>query len=319
MAEQSDDRGLGPQEPSGREAVGSLGSTLETPKSYATYLKLIGNAKKAVAISVVVCGPGFAFCANRDEYLRLTLRQESGLWWWGAGAFGIGVLVCLVASVALVAEYLARPAPTRFALRSVLIRSLLILVAVAAVCFGMVFAYGAAQGIGAVIGVVLGLAAVREHHISRAVLAVLAAIVVGWTLLGTQSAYQYARWHADEIVAAGCELADRCPSTGYYTYNRHPELDTSGAHALFGEEVQPSDPRVPRVLRGLGARRIWVDEDRVAVYVGKNAFDFSTIPRPEAEFQIYRTPHPTTACNPVWGSQGKGSTHLTDRLWTNLY
>ncbi len=299
--------------------VASLGSTVETPKSYATYLKLIDNAKKAVAIGMVVCGPGFALCVNRDDYLRLTLKQGSGMWAWGASVFGVGVLACLVATLGFVVEYLARPAPTRFTLGSVFIRSLLILVAVVAVCLGMVLGYGVAQGIGAAIGTFLVLAAVREHRISRAILAVLAAIVMGWTLLGTQSAYQFARWHADEIVTAGCELMDQCPRTGYRAYSRHLEFDTNEASTLFGEEIQPTDPRVPRVLRKLGARRIWVDAEHVAVYVGVNEFDLSVIPRPEIEFQIYRTPHPTTISNFVWGTQGKDATKLTDRLWTNLY
>jgi hypothetical protein len=157
---------------------------------------------------------------------------------------------------------------------------------------------------------------VREHGIARAALGTPAAILIGWTLLGTQSAYQYARWHADEIVAAGRELMDQCPET---SFGHHPELGRSQAHPLYGEEIQSSDPRVPRVLRKLGARRIWVDAERVGVCVGTNDLDFSVIPRPETEFQIYRDPHPTTTCSPVWGSPGKGSTKITDRLWTNLY
>ena len=184
------------------------------------------------------------------------------------------------------------------------VRSLFILVTVVAICLSMTFAYGPWQAIGAVIGTFLVLAAVREHRIVRVVLAILAAIMLGLTLLGTQSAYQYARWHADEIVAAGCELMDQCPKSGFDRYNRHPEIDTSGILDLFGQEIQPTDPRVPKVLRKLGARRIWIDEERVAVYVGPNKFDFSCIPQPGIEFQIYRYPHPTT--NPALFGVTKG-------------
>ena len=105
---------------------------------------------------------------------------------------------------------------------------------------------------------------------------------------------------------------DRCPQSDFHNFN-------IGWYAFFGEEIQPSDPRVPVVLRKLGARRIWVDAERVAVYVGTNEFDFSTFPRPEIEFQIYRAAHPATHERFIWGSPGKGSTKLTDRLWTNLY
>jgi hypothetical protein len=320
MAEHSDKNNFGPQEPAGCEVVPEAGPALETPAPHSTYLKLIDTARKTVAVAMAVCGVGLVICVNREDYLRLTLRRESGIWTWGCWVFGIGVLACLTATLALIVEYLARPAkPRLFTLRSLFVRSLLIVIAVVAVCLSMAFAYGPWQAIGAVIGTFLVLAAAREHRIVRVVLAILAAIMLGLTLLGTQSAYQYARRHADEIVAAGCELMDHCPKTGYYTYNRHPEIDTSGILALFGQEIQPGDPRVPSVLRKLGARRIWIDEERVAVYVGPNKFDFSCIPQPEIEFQIYRDAHPTTTCGPVWGDHGKGATRITDRLWTNVY
>jgi hypothetical protein len=215
--------------------------------------------------------------------------------------------------------HLAGPTkPTRFALRSILVRSLLIVVIVGTIGLSMAIVYGPGQAIGAVVGAFLLLAAMRERYIVRALLVILAAVVLGLTLLGTQSAYQFARRHADEIVPAGCELMDQCPRTHYYTYNRHPEIDTSGVLALFGQEIQPSDPRVPSVLRKLGAHRIWVDEERVAVYVGSK-FDISQSPHCKIEFQIYRNPHLTKRSNPVWGSHGKGATRITDRLWTNDY
>jgi hypothetical protein len=315
MTERSDENSFEAQEPAGHEAVPKIGLTLETPVPHVAYLKLIDSAKKAVAIAMAVCGVGLVICVNRDDYLRLTLRRESGIWAWGCWVFGIGVLVFLTVTLALIVEHLARPAkPKPFTLRSMLIRSLFILIIAVAVCFSMASAYGPWQASGAVIGTFLVLAAAREHRMARVVLAILVTIMLGLTLLGTQSAYQYARWHADEIVVAGCELMDQCPRTGYRDYSRHV-----GMPALFGQEIDPGDPRVPEVLRKLGALRIWVDEERVAVYVGINKFDFSCIPQPGIEFQIYRNAHPTTTCGPVWGSYGKGATRITDRLWTNVY
>jgi len=320
MAEHSGENNFEPQKPAGREAESKARAALKTPTPHGAYLKLINSTRKAVAIAMAVCGVGLVICINRDDYLRLTLRRESGIWAWGCWGFGIGVLICLTVAIALIVEHLARPAkPMPFTLRSVFVRSLLLLVAVISIGLFMTLAYGAGQAIGALIGVFLTLAAVREQNIARVVLAVLAAIILGLTLLGTQSAYQYARWHADEIVAAGCELMNECQKTGCHTHNRHPEIDTSGSSALFGQEIQPTDPRVPEVLRKLGACRIWVDEERVAVYVGINKFDISCIPQPGIEFQIYRDAHPTTTDGPVWSDQGKDATRITDRLWTNVY
>ncbi len=240
------------------------------------------------------------------------------MWAWATWAFFIGLYVCLIATLGLVIEHLARPAKAKlFALRSLLVRFVLILAATVAIYLTMDAEYGPPQAIGAAIGTFLLLGAVRQHDTPRAILGVLAAIMLGWTLWGTQTAYQYARRHPDEIVAAGCELADKCPKSDYHTYNRHPEF--GDAFALLGQEVDPDDPRVPVVLRKLGAQRIWVDEERVAVYVGVNKLDFSCIPQPDMEFQIYRSPRPTTVDNPVWAFRGKGSTKFTDRLWTNVY
>jgi hypothetical protein len=266
-------------------------------------LKLIDTARKSVAIAMAVFGAGFAICTRRDDYLTGTLRWEPGIWAWGKWVLGIGVLTCLIATFALIVEYMARPAaPKPITLRSLFIRSLFILIAVVLISFSMTFAYGPPQAIGAVIGAFLLLAAWREQTEWRVVLAVLAAMVFGLTLWGTQTPYQYAHRHADEIVAAGSELADQCS----HTYRGQPDLDQSEVLAHIGQEVAPGDPRVPSVLRTLGAKRIWVNDERVAIYVGGNQ-----------EFQIYREPHPNTVNAPIWASHiGKsGSTKLTDRLW----
>ncbi len=281
MAENADERCFEPQGSIGPETVPKAGPSLEISKSQAAYLKFINNARKAVAIMMVVCGVAFIIFLKRYDYLCGTLRRDRGLWMWGTWVFGIGVAACLVAALAFIIEYVVRPvAPKPITLRSLFLRSLLTIITIAAICYSMIFAFGPAQGIGATIGTFLLLAALKKHNKRHYACAILAVIVLGLTLLGTQSAYQYARWHADEIVAAGCELMDNCPIKDYYTYNQHPEIDTAGILALFGQEIQPSDPRVPNVLRKLGALRIWVDEERVAVYVGSNKFDLSCIPNP---------------------------------------
>ena len=284
----------------------------QTAGPHAAYLKLIDKIRKIVAIGMVVFGVGFAVCVRRNDYLR-GAGLEPGTWAWGGRVCGIGALACLALALGLIVEHLARPAaPRPFFLRSVLVRSLFILIAMAAVIVSMNAAYGPWQAIGAAMGIALLLDAVREHGAQRAALGISASIMFGLTLWGTQSAYQYARRHADDIVTAGCELADRCPRTSFYA--QRPYLGKSGTSALVGQEIDPSDPRVPDILRRLGAKRIWVDEQRVAVYVGG-----------DTEFQIYRTPYPkkmngpVSAPHPVWAPQWKGSTRFNDRLWTNVY
>ena len=139
------------------------------------------------------------------------------------------------------------------------------------------------------IGIFLLLAALRQHDLTRGIFAVFAMIVLGPTLLSTQSAYQYARRHADEIVAAGCELLDQC--------HKIPVRHT----------VKPDDARVPSVLRKLGANSIVVTEKRLSMYVPGLT---------PAEFQIYRA-HPTQIYTAWKWKKGKGSGQLpiTDRLW----
>ena len=73
---------------------------------------------------------------------------------------GIGALACLTATLALIVEYLARPAkPSPFTLRSLFARSLFILIIVVAIWLLTAFAYGPWQAIGAVVG----LLARNEH------------------------------------------------------------------------------------------------------------------------------------------------------------
>ena len=215
----------------------------------------------------------------------------------------------------LVVEHFARPSkPEPFTFRSLFLRFLLILATAIVVGDSMAFAFGVWQAIGAVAGFFLLLSAVREHGRRRLLSTFFCVIVLGLTVLSTQSTYQYARRHADEIVAAGRELMEKVPATDF-----RPQPNKSSTEALVGAEIPPSDPRVPSVLRKLGARRIWVDKERVAVYVGSNESDFSQFPHIEIEYQVFRAPHPDTTCNPVWGFKGKDATKITDRLWTNDY
>jgi len=211
----------------------------------------------------------------------------------------MGVAACLTATFAFVIEYLARPtAPTEFTLRSLFVRSLLILVVIAAIGVSMTFGFGVAQGVGAVIGTILLLAAMRERREARAVLAVLAVVVLGPTLLSTQSTYQYACRNASEIVAAGCELMDQWPKTG------------------FGQEVQIGDPRVPKAFHSLGVRRVWIEEDCVSVLVP------GLLGLSNREFIICRTPDPTTIRDSVWikrPSNKDSMVRISDRLWMTDY
>jgi hypothetical protein len=62
------------------------------------------------------------------------------------------------------------------------------------------------------------------------------------------------------------------------------------------------------VLRKLGSQRIWVDEQRVALYVGGNT-----------EFEITRKTTSLSYVGPVWATRWKDSTQIADRLWTNVY
>jgi hypothetical protein len=303
MVEQSGYLNPAPQESPGSEAIPSQGLTPETVAAHAAYLKLIDSARIAVAVGMAAGGVGFVLCEKRII--------ANGPW---SSVFGTGVLMCLLATLALIVERLVRPEPQRLPTESTLLRAPLVMAGVIAACFGMSYAFGCGEGLGTAIGLPLALVALRTRGIARIVPAVLAVFFLGWTLLSTQSPYQFARWRADAIVAAGLELMDRCPSSEFHTCEGR-----YSSYKFFGKEIDPRDSRVPPVLRRLRPRRIWVDEDRVAVYVGVNPLDCSVSPGPDVEFQIYRTSTSEKHCGWVWGSHGKGSTRINDRLWTNLY
>jgi hypothetical protein len=279
MIEHPDDEKPGPMDSVARE----VGGITEAAKSHALYLRRVDRLRKVVAIGMAVCGLGFVACVNCDDHLRITLRESSGLWAWGIWPFGIGVVICLVTTLALVVEYLVRPyltgpsGPQPFTLRS-----FVVLLAVVAVCIGMVTAFGVMQAVGTGVSAFLLLASVRERGAARTMLGVMSAIVIALTLWSTQSAYQYARRHADEVVAAGCELMDQVPVRKYESV-----------------EIQLSDPRIPRVLRKLGPESIAVHTDYVWVHLGGIGGE---------GFHIYRNPHPHAL--------GKAETvKINDRLW----
>ena len=288
-----------PQGTAGLEAVPNADPVLESTNPNTSYLKIINNARKTVAIAMVVCGAGFVICYNRDDYLTLTLKREPGIWGWASLVFGIGVLISLIATLALIVEYLARPAsPKSTILRSLFIRSALIIIAIAVVFCSMDNFYGLAQGIAAAVGTFLLLAALKNANPARAVLAACAVIVLGLTLLSTQSAYQYARRHADEIIAAGCELMNQWPEEHYINAN------------------DINNKNVPNVLCKLGARSIFVDEERVSIYV--SGFPYLT----DREFIVYKNPNTTTFRESVFikrSSNKDEMCEITDRLWMTDY
>jgi hypothetical protein len=260
-------------------------------QALACYLRCIDLVKKITAIAAVILGLMFVVAANRADYLHGTLRHESGPWDALALIAGIGFLACCAVAVAIVIEYLSRPkTPGRLFGVQLAVRFAAIAAAAACVFFVMHRSYGEMQAASAVTSLFLVLASVRAASRLRIRLAWIAAIFVGFTLYGTQTAFQFAVRHADEIATAGDRLRNCVPAT--------PE----------GREISVNDSSVPAVLRQLGAKRIWIDDERVAVFVG-----------PETEFQIFRDPHPDTTCNPQWGFRGKGATKISDRLWTNDY
>ena len=286
MAEHADEKSFEPQEPVGPETAPDASPPSEVSESHAAYLKIINNAKKVVAIAIVIFGAGFIICVNRDDYLTETLRREPGIWAWGIWICGLGVIACLIATLALIVEFLARPiSSASFKLRSVFIRSLFIVTASIAICLLVVITFGPWQAVGTMIGTFLLLAALREKNMARVVLAVLAMIALSLTLLSTQSAYQYARRHADEIVAAGNDLMEQWPETRQI------------------QESSFDDSHVPSVLRKLGARSILIDKEHVVVDANNNI-----------KFNIYRIPISTSDLDVLIGDKGSTATKITDRL-----
>jgi hypothetical protein len=115
--------------------------------------------------------------------------------------------------------------------------------------------------------------------------------------LATQSAYQYAHRHAEEIVAAGCELMDQC------------------AEKRAGRKIDASDPSMPDVLRRLGARCVVVQENCVAVYVPGLPHTGVFVPGfADKEFHILRSPDDQMAR--VFVVRGKcRQVRITEQLW----
>jgi hypothetical protein len=255
----------------------------------AAYCRFIDRARATVAIAAGVCVFLFFF------FVGASAVNDSAL------VFVVGFLTCLAATAALVVEYLARPsAPAPFTLRSVLFRAVLILIGLSIVCFWMATSYGLGQATGGALGLILVLAAVHERRSARIVLAVFAAIVLIPTLTSTQSAYQYARRHADEIVAAGCELLDQCDAG--------PD----------NEQIDVADPRVPAALGKLGADKIVVNANRVAVYVpGAGSGEFCMPGFARAEFQVHRSPD--NKFEGQWierhSNKSRGAQRISDQLW----
>jgi hypothetical protein len=162
MAEQADEKNIDSQAPVGHEVVPEAGTELETHNTRSAYLKFINYARIAVAIAMAICGAGSVIFINRYEYFKYTLRREPGIWTWGALAFAIGVYACLIATLALIIEYVARPvAPRQITLRAIFLRSLFIIIAIAAIDYSMFIFFGIWQAIIATIGILMLLAALK--------------------------------------------------------------------------------------------------------------------------------------------------------------
>jgi hypothetical protein len=253
------------------------------------YLNYIDYLKKALVIIMAISGACHVLCSNRISYLTYASGYiGSALWTWGEWISGIIVLACFVTTLAFVVEYLARPiAPRPFKLQSVLIGFLLITSSIVAICYIMVITFGPWQGVGATIGVFMLLFAIKREQTGRPLFVIFAVIFLGLTILSTQTAYQYACRHTDEIIVAGNELMDQ--------YSEKDDM----------KEIKISDPTVPPILRKLGADKIMVDKDHVCICASGLY---------ESEFQIFRTP-PTTY-SPVWmsRSKGAGTFEISDKL-----
>ena len=134
----------------------------------ARYLRFINIARITVAIAASICGLAFALAENRADYLRVRFGEETNKWTGIAILFGICFLASNVAALALVIEYLARPAAMRrFSVLSFVLRFLSISIVAIAIYYAMHKGYGSWQGIGAVASLFLVLAALREHRVMR--------------------------------------------------------------------------------------------------------------------------------------------------------
>jgi hypothetical protein len=290
-----------PQETIGIEAVPNAEPALESPGANSSYLKIVDNARIAVAITSVVCGICAVIFNNCDDYFTVTLRREPGIWMWGKWIFGIGFLACLAGSLILIIEYLARPAtPKSIKFLPIFFRSVFMIIAIAAISYLMLIFYGCMQAVGATIGIFLLLAALKNDYIARVILAVLALIVLCPTLLSTQSTYQYACKHADEIVSAGCEMMDQWPQDRVIDVNRTD---------------QPLPGPLPRVLRKLGVQSIFFERDFASLYVPGTLFS-------DREFMIYRTPDPEKLRESVFIRRPTNKDmccQINDRLWMTDY
>jgi hypothetical protein len=259
----------------------------EPPLAGASYLRFINVGRRVVAAGVATSGLVLIVSSRQKDYLFYSLHQDPGLWSLGEKISVVCLLVCLTATFLLVLEALARPANVAsLSTRTLLLKlaSLFGLLAFVWTC-GFI-SYGATQAFVAMAAAMLLVAAVRTQGPSRILFVCFAAALIGSAARLTNHAYHYARWHADEIVAAGQKLMNVTAP---------------------GLCLDPSGPSVPTAFRRLGVSRVLVEPDRVAVY-------HPGIRR--TELQIYR--EPTFAIERVWinrtGKQG-GINKITDKLW----
>lgn len=228
----------------------NLDPVLHTTTAQSRYLKIIDKARKVTAITTIICGLGFIVCLSPYDYFTQTLRRDAGIWSWGIWISGIGIAICFIATLIFIVEYLARPvAPNPIKFRSLLARGAFIITVTTAICYLMSISFGAGHGFGAGIGTIILFSSLRQEKEIRIILATAAAIILGITLLSTQTTYQYARRHANEIVNKGCELIDQCPKN------------------QLGHEIELNNPLVPKIFQTMGTRSIFIDKDHIAIFV----------------------------------------------------
>jgi hypothetical protein len=100
-----------------------------------------------------------------------------------------------------------------------------------------------------------------------------------------------------QIVAAGCQLVDRCRS--------------EQGSLRPGQQIPVDDPRVSNVLRRLGAQQIWAHRDCVEICTSSRHGRYR-----EVWFQILREPSQYRP-KAIQGVYCKGNTRFTDQLWSN--
>lgn len=266
------------------------------------YLRWVDRIRIAAAGFMALSGAVFVVCGGGPRTWEPNLGGgNSGIWAWVNSAAFVCLLAGPAAIVTIVVERLARPDdPSRFSVSSVCLRAMVIGTSSLVLGLSLAISYGPWQAIGGVSGALFAFGAIKQQGSRRICLGILAVIFLACTLLGTQTAYQFARRHAAQIVAAGWELADQFRTSGDGNRVPHPQR-----YNRFGREIDPGDRRVPSVLRDLGVKRIWLDDELVGVYC-----------EGRIEFHIYHQPRSRYIGDTLWlCAKSPSVIRIADRLW----